>query len=117
MIAKLTCLVTATLLALLLPMIRCQAQLSGPGKPYPIEYPGSPPLRVYELPVTEEIRSKALQTEAGSQLKPAKSGVLFTVDYRPELSGCWDTLPNGLRIWRAAFHAADVSLMSLVFTP
>lgn len=101
----------------LLSFLQCQAQLSRPGNPYPVEYPGAPQLMVYELPVTESLKEKALAIDPQSLLKPAKSGFLIQVDYNPENAGVWDTLRNGLRIWRAAFYAKDANALNLIFKP
>ena len=101
---------------LLLSCLPSDAQLSRPGKPYPIDYPGSPPLKVYELTVSETLKEKALTGEP-SMLKPASSGILIDVDFDPENAGLWDTLDNGSKIWRAAFYVKDANTMSLVFAP
>jgi hypothetical protein len=92
-------------------------QLSRPGHPYPLEYKGSPDLKVYDLAITEEQKTEALFIDEQSMLKPAKSGLLIDVFYTPESAGTWDTLSDGLKIWRAAFHAGGASMMNLVFSP
>jgi lysyl endopeptidase len=102
---------------LLLSFLDCSAQLSRPGDPYPMEYPGSPRLKVYELSVTQAMKEKALAIDSESLLKPAKSGILIDVDYNPENTGTWDTVTNGLKIWRAAFYVKDANTMNLVFAP
>src|SRR5512145_1180844 len=92
-------------------------QLSKPGHPYPVEYNGSPELIVYEILVAETYKTKALATDSQSMLKPAKSGFLVDVDFSTENSGTWDTIPDGTKIWRAAFHVEGASMMNVVFSP
>jgi lysyl endopeptidase len=92
-------------------------QISRPGTPFPLHYPGSPPLMIYDLPVSAVQRSMAAGTDGSSMLKPAVSGILLDTDFSPEEQGTWDTVSGGLKIWRAAFHVQDAALMSLVFAP
>ena len=92
-------------------------QLSIPGHPYPLEYKGSPNLKVYDITVTEEQKTKARTADEQSLLKPAKSGLLVDVLFSPGNSGLWDTLPDGMTIWRAAFHIEGASMINLVFSP
>jgi len=94
-----------------------QGQLSRPGNPYALEYNGSPQLKVYELLVTESQKSEALAIDRSSMLKPAKSGLLINTDYSPDNAGAWDTVENGLKLWRAAFKVSGASSMNLIFAP
>jgi len=92
-------------------------QVSRPGNPYPLHYPGSSPLLIYDLPVSALQKSMAVRTDQSSLLKPARSGILLDTDFSPEEQGTWDTVSGGLKIWRAAFHVQDAALMRLVFSP
>ncbi len=120
MIEKISCRIIRSgvfaLSAWLLSFLPCDAQLSRPGKPYPMDYPGSAPLKVYELVVEETLKEKARSSEP-SMLKPARSGIRINVAYNPESAGSWDTLDNGSRIWRAAFYVKDANAMNLFFAP
>jgi lysyl endopeptidase len=105
------------LLMICLDTFAVHGQLSRPGRPYPLEYKGSPKLKVYDIIVTEEQKTKALKVDEQSLLKPAQSGLLVDVQYSPENSGTWDTLPDGTAIWRAAFNVKGASMINLVFSP
>jgi lysyl endopeptidase len=94
-----------------------QGQISRPGRPYLLEYSGSPGLKVYDLVVTKEQKIKALTIDQDSMLKSSKSGLLIDVFYTPENSGTWDTLADGTKIWRAAFRINGASMMNLIFSP
>jgi lysyl endopeptidase len=96
---------------------RVNSQLSKPGHPFPLEYKGSPALKVYDITVTKEQKTKALAGEGQSILKPARSGLLVDVSFSPENSGTWDTLSDGTRIWRIALYTDGASMMNLVFSP
>lgn len=98
-------------------LLPAYGQLSRPGNPYPMEYEGSPQLRIYELQVTELQKSDALAVDRSSMLKPAKSGLLINTDYSPENAGTWDTVENGLKLWRAAFKVSEATSMNLIFAP
>ena len=91
-------------------------QVTRPGAPLPLHYPGLKDLAVYELQVSEQdrFRSKSLE---GSMLKPARSGVLIDTDLDPETAGNWDTLPGGTRIWRLAIRVPGASSLNLVLDP
>lgn len=103
--------------ALVFTVMHCQGQITRPGNPLPLEYVGSPKLKIYELPLTATQKSRALDSGNQSLLKPAKSGIMIDVDISPENDGIWDTVTNGMKIWRAAFHTNDAALMNLVFAP
>jgi lysyl endopeptidase len=92
-------------------------QLSRPGNPVAVAYQGAPKISIYEVPLPEIMKLKTQVSNGQIPLKPASSGTMIDVDYNPMKEGIWDTLSNGFRIWRAAFHAKDVSLMNVVFSP
>jgi lysyl endopeptidase len=92
-------------------------QLSVPGRPYPLFGDGFSPLKTYTLTLTRAQKSEAVKSEEGYLLKPAKSGLVVPVTYTPENSGVWDTLQDGMKVWRAAFHADGAVMMNLVFSP
>lgn len=107
-------LVPFLLIELLVPLT---GQLSRPGRPYPLTYPGSPALQLIELPVSESLKAEAMKMQENSLLKSAKSGLLIDVDTHPGNAGVWDTLSDGMRIWRTAFHAAEATRMNLLLAP
>lgn len=93
------------------------AQISGPGRPFPCSYMGSPRIPVYELEVTEAQRLSRQYGESGNMLKPAISGAFIQVDYSPEKTGIWDTLSNGTKLWRIGFYIKNAAFINLVFKP
>ncbi len=91
-------------------------QLSRPGQPFPVSYPGISRLTVYTLEVSEK-EKKRVNIPVESLLKPAGSGIMVEADYSPETAGQWDTLADGMRIWRAGFAIPGARLMSLRLSP
>jgi lysyl endopeptidase len=94
-----------------------QGQLTRPGNPLPLLYPGLKYPVVYEFQVGEQEKRKALEVSGGSMLKPAHSGMRIEVDYDPANSGTWDTLADRTRIWRCGFHVEGARLLSLMIKP
>jgi lysyl endopeptidase len=94
-----------------------QAQVSGPGRPYPCSYAGSPKIPVYELEVNESQKLSRQPGESGNMLKPAISGAFLQVDYTPEKTGIWDTLNNGTKLWRIGLYVQNAVFINLVFKP
>jgi lysyl endopeptidase len=92
-------------------------QLTRPGSPLPVNYPGLKNPSLYEFNVTEQEKRQAAVTSEDPRLKPARSGMMIETDYNPGNSGTWDTLANGLRIWRIAFKVKDARLLSLILKP
>jgi lysyl endopeptidase len=92
-------------------------QLSRPGHPYPVEYNGLKELVIYDLHVPAEEKTKALTLQKPSLLKPAHSGLLIDVNLDLMNSGTWDTLTNGKKIWRAAFHVEGAVSLNVLFKP
>jgi lysyl endopeptidase len=92
-------------------------QLTRPGNPLPLHYPGLKSIAVYELQVSEQEKKWAMNGPGESLLKPARSGMLIDSDYSPDNAGTWDTLTNGTRVWRIAFKVEGARLLSLIFKP
>ena len=105
------------LVALLFFCMHGQGQLSRPGNPLPLYYTGAGKLIVYELQIPQEEKNRLLNQEEPSLLKPAGNGLLIEADFSPENSGTWDTLEDGTKIWRAAFHIEDAAAINLNFNP
>jgi hypothetical protein len=105
------------ILLLLFSMSSLYGQFSIPGRPYPLTYEGSPELIVYNIPVTDELRSQSLIRTDSDLLKPAKSGILIDLNFNTGNSGVWDTLKNGVRLWRSAFHVNDAFTLDLILSP
>jgi lysyl endopeptidase len=93
-----------------------KCQLSRPGQPIPLTYPGTGRLKVYTLEVSEREKQRALVPD-NALLKPAGSGMMVEVDYPIGTAGQWDTLADGMRIWRAGFTIPGTRLMSLNLSP
>jgi lysyl endopeptidase len=93
------------------------AQLTRPGSPLPLNYPGLKNLSHYEFSVSEQEKKESAGISKDPRLKPAGSGMMIETDYNPGNSGTWDTLSDGLRIWRIAFSVKDARLLNLVLKP
>lgn len=105
------------LVALFVMCMHGQGQLSRPGEPLPLNYTGAGKLIVYELQIPWEEKNRLLNREEPSLLKPAGKGLLIDTDFSPENSGTWDTLGDGTKVWRAAFHIAGAAAVNLIFNP
>lgn len=92
-------------------------QLTRPGSPFPLHYPGLKNPAVYEFTVSEQEKKQAAAAPEDPRLKPARSGMLIETDYNPANSGTWDTLPDGMRIWRIAFKVRESRLLNLILKP
>jgi lysyl endopeptidase len=94
-----------------------QAQISRPGHPYPVKYKGLKEPFIYDLQVSAKEKSKVFAMQKPSLLKPACSGLLIDVNMDLGNAGNWDTLSNGLKIWRAGFHVEGAALLNVLFNP
>ncbi len=92
-------------------------QLTRPGNPLPLNYPGLRSLSQYEFYVSEQEKRMSEAAPEDPRLKPARSGTLIQTDYNPQNSGTWDTLAGGLRVWRIAFKVRDAKLLNLILKP
>lgn len=92
-------------------------QLTRPGNPLPLNYPGLRSPLLYEFVVSEQEKKQAAGTAEDPRLKPAGSGTMIETDYNPGNSGTWDTLSDGLKIWRIAFRVKDARLLNLILKP
>jgi hypothetical protein len=93
------------------------AQLTRPGSPIPANSGNLSELRVISIPVSTAQREKAMQFQDTSSLKMATSGLMIDLEYSPENSGTWDTLNDGMKIWRLAFHVDRAEVLNLIFSP
>ena len=92
-------------------------QLTRPGSPLPLNYPGLKKLSLYEFSVSEQEKKQSAGVPEDPRLKPARSGMMIETDYHPGNSGTWDTLSDGMRIWRIAFRVRDARLLNLLLKP
>ncbi len=92
-------------------------QLTRPGNPLPLNYPGLHNLSLFEFEVPEQEKKQAVRTMEDPRLKPARSGTMIETDYNPRNSGTWDTLSDGMKIWRLAFKVRDARLVNLILKP
>ena len=92
-------------------------QLSLPGSPLPLHCKGISDLKQYEVRIPEKMKTIAQEDGMQSLLKPAGKGTLIEVFYSTENSGTWDTLSDGLAVWRASFRVPGASSVNLVFSP
>ncbi len=93
------------------------AQLSLPGKPMPLYYRGISDLKQYEIIIPEKMKTEAAEQDKPSLLKSFRQGTLIEVLFSTEKAGAWDTLPDGLAVWRASFRVPGASSVNLVFSP
>ncbi len=92
-------------------------QLSRPGNPFPLNYPGLKNPSLYEFTVSEQEKKQSQGIAEDPRLKPARSGMMIETDFDPGNSGTWDTLPDGMRVWRIAFRVREARLLNLVLKP
>jgi lysyl endopeptidase len=92
-------------------------QLTRPGSPLPLNYPGLKNPSLYEFIVSEQEKKQAAGISEDPRLKPARSGMMIETNYSPLNSGTWDTLSDGRRIWRIAFRVKDARLLNLLLKP
>lgn len=92
-------------------------QFSLPGNPLPLHCKGISDLKQYEVMIPEKMKTVATEDGMQSLLKPAGKAGLIEVFYSTENSGTWDTLPDGLAVWRASFRVPGASSVNLVFSP
>src|SRR5512147_2339470 len=93
------------------------AQLTRPGSPIPANSGNLSDLQVISIPVSTAQREKSMQFQDNYYLKMATSGLLIDLEYSPENSGTWDTLNDGMKIWRIAFHVEGAEVLNLIFSP
>ena len=105
------------LMGLLFCFSALHGQLTRPGRPLPLNYPGLKNPSLYEFSVSEQEKKQAAGVPGDPRLKPARSGMMIETDYYPGNSGTWDTLSDGMRIWRIAFRVRDARLLNLVLKP
>jgi lysyl endopeptidase len=104
------------LFVLLLHAHGAYSQLTLPGKPFITGYKGAPVVRAMELTIDPTMKA-GIKANERNMLKPANSGLLLNVSCSAENSGVWDTLENGLKIWRMGFYIKNAVTMSLIFSP
>jgi lysyl endopeptidase len=92
-------------------------QLSRPGSPLPLHHPGLKNPALYEFSVSEKEKKQAAGISEDPRLKPARSGMMIETGYNPGNSGTWDTLSDGMRVWRIAFRVRDARLLNLLLKP
>jgi lysyl endopeptidase len=92
-------------------------QLSRPGNPLPLSYGGLKNPSLYEFTVSDQEKKQAAGIPEDPRLKPARSGMMIETGYNPRNSGTWDTLPDGMRLWRIAFRVKDARLLNLILKP
>lgn len=74
-------------------------------------------LKRYEIMIPENQEKDVEEQGLRSLLKPARQGTLIEVLFSTENAGAWDTLPDGLAVWRASFRVQGASSVNLVFSP
>ena len=102
------------LLLLYIPYLKSQIQYQG--KPLKFFYPGSKDVPVIELTVSESY--KVTKPDKGSQLsrlKPDEFAQIIEVNYDYQNYGVWDTLKNGMKIWRLGIHAEGAYSINVIF--
>ena len=96
--------------------VNVSAQLSRPGKPYPLNY-NTFRINIREIVISQAERQKAALREDSGFLKPASTGLLIELEDTPENSGIWETRQDGTRLWRSAYSVDDAKTMSLILSP
>jgi lysyl endopeptidase len=92
------------------------AQIQYQGEPVKLKYPGMKTIPVIELKV-DKIKD-ALHSEKGkeSRLKPDEFAYAIAAGYSYENYGVWDTLDNGIRLWRLGIFVQDAVSLNIIFT-
>ena len=102
----------------LLPLIvlSLNAQIQYPGRPVALNYPGSKPIPVIKIQA-EKLKDFMLSDSGRhSRLKKDRFAYTVTVEYNYENSGIWDTLDDGLKLWRLGLYADNASSVNIIFS-
>lgn len=101
---------------LLLNALYTEAQIQYQGKPLKLYYPGSKTVPVIDL--TLPVLYKASKPDDGSRpsrLKPDEFAKTLNVNYDYQNHGVWDTLENGIKIWRIGIYSESAYSLNIIF--
>ena len=102
------------LLLLYVPYLNAQIQYHG--KPLKLHYPGVKDIPVIDLTLADTVKAvKADKESQPSRLKPDEFAHTIKVNYSYENSGVWDTLENGLKLWRLGIYSEGAHSINLIF--
>jgi hypothetical protein len=93
------------------------AQVKYPGHPMPINYRGSKTIPVIDLSTYfTSISSQKISEKFPSRHKNEEFANAIDVDFDYSNSGVWDTLDNGMKIWRLALRSSGAVSINIIFT-
>jgi len=93
------------------------AQLKYPGHPMPLQYPGSKTIPFIDLsPYFNYMGTQKISDKPSSRHKNEEFANIIDVDFNYSNSGIWDTLDNGMRIWRLGLLSSAAVSLSIIFT-
>ncbi len=102
------------LLLLYIPYSRSQIQYQG--KPLKLFYQGSKTVPVIDFTVSKSYESAEPENNGPtSRLKPDRFARAFDVNYDYTNYGVWDTLDNGMKIWRLGIHSEGAYSINIIF--
>jgi len=102
------------LLLLYIPYLNSQIQYKG--RPLKLIYPGSKPIPVIDLTVGESYKIPIPDKKSQlSRLKPDEFAQIFEVNYDFQNYGVWDTLENGMKIWRLGIYSRGAHSLNIIF--
>ncbi len=101
---------------LLLTVISINAQIQYQGKPVELKYPGMKNIPVIELEIKDILDSIVTEKGKESRLKPDEFAYTITAEYSYENSGVWDTLDNGIKLWRLGIYAENAVSINIIFS-
>lgn len=94
-----------------------KAQIQQPGHALPFQYAGSKPIPVADLSFyAARNTGKIYEEKALSRHKNEVFAYTTEVQYNYSNSGVWDTLENGLKIWRLGIRSEGAYSLNLIFT-
>lgn len=100
---------------LLLNAIFIKAQIQYEGQPVELIYTGMKNIPVIELPAGEIQDSSFTREMKETRLKPDKFAYTIKVNYSYKNAGVWDTLDNGVKLWRLGIHADEALSINIIF--
>ncbi len=104
-----------TIFFLLLNAVFIKAQIQYQGRPVELKYPGMKIIPVLELYNGYIDNSTSAPVPESSRLKPDEFAGTVNVNYDYMNSGVWDTLDNGIKLWRLGIHAKEAVSINIIF--
>jgi lysyl endopeptidase len=92
------------------------AQIQYHGKPHKLIYPGYKNIPVIDLTTQNLPRLEEQGVEGKpSRLKPDEFAHVIETDYDYRSHGVWDTLDNGIKLWRLGIYSKGAHSINIIF--